>query len=61
MQKLLKLKKYDQTNSMMNNLELNDTVAPETRDGFKIKLLNKTAIAEIFTFWFQHLRVQTLE
>jgi hypothetical protein len=53
MQKLLKLKKYDQTNSMMNNLELNDTVAPETRDGFKIKLLNKTAIAEIFTFWFQ--------
>jgi hypothetical protein len=61
MQKLLKLKKYDQTNSMMNNLELNDTVAPETRDGFKIKLLNKTAIAEIFTFWFQRLRVQTLE
>jgi hypothetical protein len=54
MQKLLKLKKIaDQTNSMMNNLELNDTVAPETRDGFKIKLLNKTAIAEIFTFWFQ--------
>lgn len=46
-------KTADQTNAMMNNLELNDTVAPETRDGFKIKLLNKTAIAEIFTFWFQ--------
>jgi hypothetical protein len=46
-------KTADQTNAMMNNLELNDTVAPETRDGFKLKLLNKTAIAEIFTFWFQ--------
>ena len=46
-------KTADQTNAMMNNLELNDTVAPETRDGFKMKLLNKTAIAEIFTFWFQ--------
>ena len=46
-------KTADQTNAMMNNLELNDTVAPETRDGFKIKLINKTAIAEIFTFWFQ--------
>ncbi|WP_141672809.1 hypothetical protein [Flavobacterium crassostreae] len=46
-------KTADQTNAMMNNLELNDTVAPEARDGFKLKLLNKTAIAEIFTFWFQ--------
>ena len=46
-------KTADQTNAMMNNLELNDTVAPETRDGFKITLLNKTAVAEIFTFWFQ--------
>lgn len=46
-------KTADQTNAMMNNLELNDTVAPETRDGFQITLLNKTAVAEIFTFWFQ--------
>ena len=46
-------KTADQTNAMMNNLELNDAVSPETRDGFKIELLNKTAIAEIFTFWFQ--------
>ncbi|GIZ08335.1 hypothetical protein [Flavobacterium sp. UMI-01] len=46
-------KTAEQTNALMNNLELNDTVAPETRDGFKITLINKPAIAEIFTFWFQ--------
>ena len=50
----LELKKTaDQTNAMMNNMVLTDSVAPETRDGYKITLLNKTAIAEIFTFWFQ--------
>ncbi len=43
----------DQTNAMMNNMVLTDSVAPETRDGYKIILLNKTAVAEIFTFWFQ--------
>jgi hypothetical protein len=43
----------DQTNAMMNNMVLTDSVAPETRDGYKITLLNKTAVAEIFTFWFQ--------
>lgn len=43
----------DQTNAMMDNMVLTDSVAPETRDGYKITLLNKTAIAEIFTFWFQ--------
>ena len=43
----------DQTNAMMDNMVLTDSIAPETRDGYKIVLLNKTAIAEIFTFWFQ--------
>ena len=43
----------DKTNAMMDNMVLNDSIAPETRDGFKITLLNKTAVAEIFTFWFQ--------
>ena len=43
----------DQTNAMMDNMAIVDSVAPETRDGFKITLLNKTAVAEIFTFWFQ--------
>ena len=37
----------------MDNMAIVDSVAPETRDGFKITLLNKTAVAEIFTFWFQ--------
>lgn len=46
-------KMADQTNAMMDNMVLTDSVAPETRDGFKITLLNKTAVAEIFTFWFQ--------
>jgi hypothetical protein len=50
----LDLKKVgDQTNAMMDNMVLTDSVAPETRDCYKITLLNKTAIAEIFTFWFQ--------
>lgn len=50
----LELKKIgDQTNAMMDNMVLTDSVAPETRDGYKITLLNKTAITEIFTFWFQ--------
>jgi len=43
----------EQTNAMMDNIVLTESVAPETRDGYKITLLNKTAIAEIFTFWFQ--------
>jgi hypothetical protein len=43
----------EQTNAMMDNMVLAESVAPETRDGFKINVLNKTAIAEIFTFWFQ--------
>ncbi len=43
----------DQTNAMMDNMAIVDSVAPETKDGFKITLLNKTAVAEIFTFWFQ--------
>jgi hypothetical protein len=43
----------DQTNAMMDNMVLTDSVSPETRDGFKINMLNKTAVAEIFTFWFQ--------
>jgi hypothetical protein len=37
---------------MMNNLELNDTVAPETRDGFKIKLLNKPPLLKSSHFGF---------
>lgn len=55
----------DQTNAMMDNMVLTESVAPETRDGFKITLLTKTAIAEIFTFWFQRegmtLTVEELE
>ena len=43
----------EQTNTMMDNMALTESVAPETRDGFKITLLTRTAIAEIFTFWFQ--------
>ena len=43
----------DQTNVMMDNMVITESVAPETRDGYKITLLNKTAVAEIFTFWFQ--------
>jgi hypothetical protein len=43
----------EQTNAMMDNMVLTESVAPETRDGFQITLLNKTAVAEIFTFWFQ--------
>ena len=43
----------EQTNAMMDNMALTESVAPETRDSFKITLLTKTAIAEIFTFWFQ--------
>jgi hypothetical protein len=58
-------KAADQTNAMMDNLAIVDSVAPETRDGFKIILLTKTAIAEIFTFWFQRegltLTIEELE
>lgn len=58
-------KAADQTNAMMDNLAIVDSVAPETRDGFKITLLTKTAIAEIFTFWFQRegltLTIEELE
>jgi len=55
----------EQTNAMMDNMVLAESVAPETRDGFKITLLTKTAIAEIFTFWFQRegltLTIEELE
>lgn len=55
----------EQTNAMMDNMAIVDSVAPETRDGFKITLLTKTAIAEIFTFWFQRegltLTIEELE
>lgn len=43
----------EQTNAMMDNMVITESIAPETRDGYKITLLNKTAVAEIFTFWFQ--------
>ena len=46
-------KAADQTNAMMDSLTVTENVAPETRDGYKITLLNKTAVAEVFTFWFQ--------
>jgi hypothetical protein len=42
-----------QTENMMNSLAINDTVAPETRDSFKIIMLHQVAAVEIFTFWFQ--------
>ena len=55
----------EQTNAMMDNIVLTESVTPETRDGFKLVLLTKTAIAEIFTFWFQRegitLSIEELE
>lgn len=55
----------NQTNAMMDNMEISGGATPETRDGFKITLLTKTAIAEIFTFWFQRegitLTIEELE
>ncbi len=55
----------DQTNAMMDNMVITENAAPETRDGFKITCLNKVAIAEIFTFWFQRegmtLSIEELE
>jgi hypothetical protein len=31
-----------------------DSVAPETRDGYKLQILNIKGIAEVFTFWLQN-------
>lgn len=44
----------DQTNAMMENTVLVDSVTPETRDGFKLNILNIKGIAEVFTFWLQN-------
>lgn len=44
----------DQTNAMMENTVLVDSVAPETRDGFKLNILNIKGISEVFTFWLQN-------
>ena len=47
-------KMADQTNAMMDNTVLVDSVAPETRDGFKLNILNISGVTEVFTFWLQH-------
>jgi membrane protein involved in colicin uptake len=44
----------EQTNAMMDNTVLMDSAAPETRDGFKLQILNIKGIAEMFTFWLQN-------
>jgi hypothetical protein len=51
--KLEQEKVSSQTENMMNSLAINDTVAPETRDSYKIIMLHQAAAVEIFTFWFQ--------
>lgn len=64
--KALELQKMaDQTNAMMNNTVLMDSVAPETRDGFKLNILNISGVSEVFTFWLQNeginLSIEDLE
>lgn len=44
----------DQTNAMMDNMAVVDSVAPETRDGYKLHIFNVSGIAEVFTFWLQN-------
>ncbi|MBC7749564.1 MAG: hypothetical protein H7Z76_13490 [Methylotenera sp.] len=44
----------DQTNAMMDNTLLVDSVAPETRDGFKLNILNISGVSEVFMFWLQN-------
>ncbi|HEX8575795.1 MAG TPA: hypothetical protein VF677_05835 [Flavobacterium sp.] len=44
----------EQTNALMDNTMLINSVAPETRDGFKLNILNISGVAEVFTFWLQN-------
>jgi hypothetical protein len=53
-EELERKKLADQTNAMMDNTVLIDSVAPETRDGFKLNILNISGVTEVFTFWLQH-------
>jgi hypothetical protein len=53
-EELERKKVAEQTNAMMDNTVLVDSVAPETRDGFKLNILNISGVAEIFTFWLQN-------
>lgn len=53
-EELERKKVAEQTNAMMENTVLMDSVAPETRDGFKLNILNISGIAEVFTFWLQN-------
>jgi hypothetical protein len=50
----LELKRVaDKTNAMMDNVAIPEMATPETRDGFKINILNHSGIAEMFAFWLQ--------
>lgn len=53
-EELERKKVAEQTNAMMDNTLLVDSVAPETRDGYKINILNISGVAEVFTFWLQN-------
>lgn len=53
-EELERKKVAEQTNAMMENTVLMESVVPETRDGFKINILNISGIAEVFTFWLQN-------
>ena len=44
----------EQTNALIDNTMLINSVAPETRDGFKLNILNSSGVAEVFTFWLQN-------
>ena len=53
-EELERKKVAEQTNAMMDHTVKMDSVAPETRDGFKLNILNISGVAEVFTFWLQN-------